>query len=453
MSKPNRKWPGDSSWRRPLTLTVVGVLKPENTADARLELQKGAEAFGLQKLTRLHFLRFVLVEAEQDHRGRHFPARLILSAVFDGGTESFVADWIAIAAKPLERLFAHCKDFPRQGGSESLGDWMFAHARAPETYHIGALRHEIADMRAESALHDALQTHADERQQSGAWDHGEPCRIHRELRNYVASRPDLVQGPRDPTPPRIYLWQYLDLLKRLAFLLVPSGLLAWLLVAAARESVGLLLLATILTLADLTLVWFLVIRIHEWLEPDVEVTPPPGHVAALVDQEDFGVRNQFTMLTPVRDSLFRRLNLRYTLWLSNGFSRHLWNRGKLAGVATIHFARFHRLDKGRRLLFMSDFDGGWDRYLFDFLGKGSFAVVPNWTNLHGCPKTRFLIWPTRGFGQRFLPFTRAYQRPTDLWHNALGHLTLHDIQRNSRIRKGLFAHLKEREAREWLALL
>lgn len=452
MSNRTRKWPAESRWRRPLTLTVLGELPPEKSAAARQALQTGAAPFGLEDLAQLHYLRIFVVDAEEGPRGQVFPPRLVLSAVFDGETEQFVRDWIALAGDRLAMLFAFCVDFPKRGGAQEVRDWLFHHAHRPETFHIGAVRHQVADIRAESALHDAIQTFADRQCEAGVWDHGNPCRIHQDIQKHVALRQDLPRAPRGSTPWRIHLLQLLDLLKIIATPLIPTALAAWLLVAPARQSPGWLLIFTLLILGGLSLLWFLTIRLYESLEPDVVVRPAPGHVAALVDREDFGSQNQFTMLTPVRDSRFRRLNLRLTLWLSNGFSRHLWNRGKLSGVATIHFARFHRLDNGRRLLFMSDFDGGWDRYLFDFLSLGSFAVVPNWTNLHGCPKTRFLIWPTRGFGQRFLPFTRANQRPTDLWYCAIGHLTLHDIQRNARVRAGLFDKLNETKVRAWLAL-
>ena len=152
--------------------------------------------------------------------------------------------------------------------------------------------------------------------------------------------------------------------------------------------------------------YLLLVRCYELIEGDLLVRPAEGRVAALVADEDFGIQNQFTLLAAVRNSRFRRLTIRIVLWLANAVSKHWYRRGKLVGIDTIHFARFNLIDNGRRMLFMSDFDGGWERYLFDFLGVGSLAVVPIWTNLHGCPKTRFLRFTTTGFAQRFLPFTQ-----------------------------------------------
>ena len=130
------------------------------------------------------------------------------------------------------------------------------------------------------------------------------------------------------------------------------------------------------------------VRFLELTEPDVVVRQDDAKVKALEEAEDLTPQNQFTMVAPVRDSAARRLLLRGTLFLSDEFSKHFSTSGRLVGVETIHFARIHQIDQGRRFLFMSDFDGGWNRYLFDFLTTGAFAVVPNWTNLLGCPKTQ-----------------------------------------------------------------
>ena len=105
------------------------------------------------------------------------------------------------------------------------------------------------------------------------------------------------------------------------------------------------------------------------------------------------------------------------------------------------------------MLFMSDYDGAWNRYLFDFTEVGSLAVVPIWSNLHGCPKARFLRFPTTGFAQRFLPFTRAFQQRTHLWYSAIKDLTVSEIKRNADIRAGLFRRGGKRTVENWLKLL
>jgi hypothetical protein len=195
------------------------------------------------------------------------------------------------------------------------------------------------------------------------------------------------------------------------------------------------------------------VRYLELTEPDVVIPQDNAAVARLTDFEDFIVQNQFTMVAPVRDSLARRLILKATLYLSDEFSKQFSTTGKLVGIDTIHYARIHQIDEGRRFLFMSDFDGGWDRYLFDFLTTGAFAVVPNWTNLRGCPKTKLLIWPTPGFSQRFLPFTRAQQIHTQVWHSAVADLSLDDVLNHAEIRNGLFANLTGSKAERWVRRL
>lgn len=441
-----------SRWIQPQTLTVFCGLPDAEVAPLRAELPLAAGELALERLECLHVLRLFVIEAADDLRGRRLPARLVLSAVFDGTAAAFLDRWIALAGPRLSALFARCTGSPAAGDDRALRDWLLQHAQRPQTYYIGTVGRRAAEIREGARLRAAIGAFIDAQQAAGIWTHGDPVRIREEIRAFVRTRPDLPQGPRPPKPWAARALQALDLARILVMALVLPAVLAWLCLPAARHSAGVFVLATGLIALGLVVGGFLVVRLYERLEPDVRVEPRPGEVARLVAMEDRGIQNQFTMLTPVRGSMFRRLNLRLILWLSDTFSRHYWNRGELVGIGTIHFARIHQIDGGRRMLFMSDFDGSWERYLFDFLDVGGLAVVPIWTNLHGCPKARFALWPPRGFAQRFLPFTRANQLPSDLWFSALDHLTVAEILRDARIRDGLFRPLGAAQTRRWLQL-
>ncbi len=220
---------------------------------------------------------------------------------------------------------------------------------------------------------------------------------------FVRQRPDLPQVPRPGRTLTSRCLQQADF-ARAALVVVAAPLGAAVGIAAVTRSGWRGLVAAfagasaVIAAAGATLV-----RVLELTEPDVVVPQDDALVRQLEDREDFCCQNQFTMVAAVRDSVARRQLLRMTLFLSDVFSKHLSRSGKLVGVDTIHFARIHQIDEGRRFLFMSDFDGGWNRYLFDFLTTGAFAVVPNWTNLLGCPKTKFLLRPGPGFASALRP--------------------------------------------------
>lgn len=396
------------SWRRPDTVTVFCAVAADRTAALRTRLSTVEPRLGLDRLPGVHFLRLFVVASDHDPGGRPLPARLILSLVFDGTAAATLTAWVGLAGDELVGIFAHCTGGPSEPAQ--VVPFLLARSVRPDTYHVGTPGSSVSEIRAERALAEALREFV--RGRFPAADPGvDPAQVRREALAFVRSRPDLAQRGRPARP-------ILDTVRQAADFAVTGAVVA---ASAGLAAPGVAL-----------------VRYLETTEPDVVVRQDDGAVAALEAVEDLDVQNQFTMVATVRDSEARRLLLRTTLFLSDGYSRFRANSGQLVGVETIHFARIHRFDGGRRFLFMSDFDGSWSRYLFDFLTTGSFAVVPNWTNLLGCPKTEYLLRPGPGFSQRFLPFTRARQVRTDVWYSAYPGLTVTDIGRHAEIRRGLF---------------
>lgn len=362
----------------------------------------------MRGLPGVHFLRLFVVEPEHDPGGRPRPARLILSLVFDGTATDTLTAWVGLAGDELVGILAHCTGGPP--APAHVVPFLLARSVRPDTYHVGTPGSTVSQIREERALAEAVREFVRCRFHD-AGPGVDPAQVRREALAFIRSRPDLPQQRR-PGPPIV------DGVRQLADFAVTGAVVA--------AGVGLAGPGAAL------------VRYLEATEPDVVVRQDDDAVARLEAVEDLDVQNQFTMVASVRDSEARRLLLRTTLFLSDGYSKFVANTGQLVGVETIHYARIHQFDGGRRFLFMSDFDGSWSRYLFDFLTTGSFAVVPNWANLLGCPKTEFLLRPGPGFSQRFLPFTRARQVRTDVWYSAYPGLTVTDIGRHAEIRRGLF---------------
>ena len=57
----------------------------------------------------------------------------------------------------------------------------------------------------------------------------------------------------------------------------------------------------------------------------------------------------------------------------------------MAGVTTIHFARWMMVDRGKRMLFQAQFDGSWENYMGDFADKVSWGLDAIWGNCVGYP--------------------------------------------------------------------
>ena len=126
----------------------------------------------------------------------------------------------------------------------------------------------------------------------------------------------------------------------------------------------------------------------------------------------------------------------------------------LIRVQTIHFARWVFIDGKTRVVFCSNYDGGHEAYMDDFINKVAWGLNLVFSNGLGWPKTDWLIKRGARREQSFKYYQRRHQLPTQVWYKAYPGLTLLDIRRNQRIREGLQqASVSDDEALEWLKLL
>src|SRR5690606_23390996 len=128
-----------------------------------------------------------------------------------------------------------------------------------------------------------------------------------------------------------------------------------------------------------------------------------------------------------------------TLWLVNNLARHVYTKGDLGtvrplglnGVDTIHFARWISLDGGRRVMFMSNYDGSFESYMDDFINKVAWGLNGVFTHGVGYPPTRFLVFGGARDEQAFKAYLRQRQLPTAVWYSAYPELTAVNIANNS----------------------
>ena len=111
------------------------------------------------------------------------------------------------------------------------------------------------------------------------------------------------------------------------------------------------------------------------------------------------------------------------------------------------------LPKSRQLVFFSNFDGSWERYLGDFIEQASVGLNAIWANTDGYPKTRNLVQGGAEDEERFKSFARNSMQRTRVWYSAYRNVTIRNLADNAKLREGLFAELSADELDEWLRLL
>jgi len=106
----------------------------------------------------------------------------------------------------------------------------------------------------------------------------------------------------------------------------------------------------------------------------------------ITDIEDVITQNQVTIISAIKPGWWTLFKLRVVLIGIHLVAKHFQNRGSLGGIATIHFARWVIIDKGRWLLFTSNYDGSWPSYIGDFVDKAAKGMDFIWTSAPRYPE-------------------------------------------------------------------
>ena len=409
------------------------LLDTMNKAPGMADPENALVPFGA--FERLHFARFVLLDdptlADIEAYGLQ-PSKAPLYFVFmgdcDGPASPLLADMAQRGAAGLRSLFAHCEGFDANG---DLLAWMLAHDAPVAANYVNWVGRSVLQIREESALQRALRARVVRRPlASGA-------EVQATRRSLIAFVDEEKQAGRlTLTPP-----------KR-----TPLGWhLAKLVNLVAVPLVGLLVLPLLIVL----LPWLIyLLRMRETSDPEICPRPQREALQALQDLEDHGVSNQYTALGTVKPGLFRRGLLSVLLVLVDYACRHVFTRGHLGRVQTIHFARWVFIDGKSRVAFASNYDGAHQAYMDDFINKVGWGLNLLFSNGIGWPRTRWLILGGARIEQRFKRFQRRHQLPTQVWYKAYPGLALVDLKRNQRIREGLErARMSDAQALAWLRLL
>lgn len=378
----------------------------------------------------LHVARFVILNDAtlvDRPKGDPFvdtaPLWLAFLGDCDGEADVLLKQFTTTAGAGLARIFEHCGFEP--GGD--LLDWMRAHSVAPAAQYINWVGRTVSRIREEAALRAKLQQYlaAD----GAALTDGPVAARDRLLASWRAQGPAL--GAEPPTP---FAWRLRKLINLVAVPLI-----------------GVLLLPLVIVIAPFFL---LILLRRESTDAVIAPRPEAAHVAALSGIEDKAATNPFSAFGNVKPGWFRLWTLVVIFQVLEYSLRHIYTRGRLSRVGTIHFARWAFLDGKKRLLFTSNYDGSLDSYMDDFINKVAFGLNLVFSNGIGYPRTHLLLSGGARQEMEFKNYLRRHQVPTDVWYKAYPDLTAADLARNSLVREGLErASMTDAEARQWLALI
>jgi hypothetical protein len=406
------------------------------------EINKDIEAnarIPFKKLSTIHFARFVIIDAIDSQSS----AWLAFSTNYDGDLEAHLNEMYSTAGDGFNAVYSHCEGYNPCNQSEFKKYLKSKMLPFPKAFYAGHRGLSVEAIHLQNKIRDAIEGFLNNSTQSN----NNPIHVRKNIvEHFKVHHADLLKQP-----PAISL--------KTAWQLIAISIL---IVVGIGFAIGTLLSWKILGMITLILlgaigVFYIALRIKEKSDDQIEVQPDASLVSRISDltkQEDFTTQNQLTHLVEIKPGWFRLMTLNFVLWAINLLAIYKYNKGKLGNIPTIHFARWVIIDKGKRLLFFSNFDGSWESYLGDFVDKAAVGLTGVWSNTKLFPTTKNLIQLGATDEERFKYWTRIHQIPTQVWYTAYKTLSVVNVLNNNAIHQGLFKeNMSAEECQDWLRKL
>lgn len=382
------------------------------------------------KLTKVHFASLVIVP---DAR---YGAYLVFENNIDGTVDAYIDQLCNEAPAALHTIYSMCAGYDAIGGFDRgrMRAYLRAHVVRPGASFVGNVGRDVGRILAEHDLRTGIEEHLDGLTAAGTLG-ATPAAVYAQVRAHVETAFPWALQPQG----RLSAGEMLK--RRLAV-----WMLAWL---------ALVMLPLLVPLAALFLI---ALRIHELRDRSVIPQPDPKQMAIVTAREDNILQNHFASIVDVKPGAFRPFTLRLVLFLANRAAA-LSVKGTLSNLNNIHFAHWVLIDGGRRMLFLTNYDGSWENYLDDFIDKASVGLTAIWSNtklpgpLLNFPTTWFLVNGGARDERNFKNIARESQLLTNVWYSAYRNITVPRADLNSTIRDGLATPPEGPAIGDWLQRL
>jgi hypothetical protein len=319
-------------------LTVIIDIKPtERESLCNLLTAIGNDINGnvhlrFPEIPTTHFARFVLIGGG-DKQDRDSQTKLYFSTNHDGDWQTQIDLIVDKAAHGLHTIFSKCKGYPNisplhSNFKEGFRNFIGAHIIKTNTFFSAYPGQAANEIKSYIKVRNALGIILDQPQLEPLFD--------------ALSHLPLPQ-PKRSKPIRKITFNFIQPI--LQFLLTPQ--------ISNKPATG--VSREVNTRPDMT----------DWL---------------------YTVQNEMTIISAIKPGILPLIRLKIVLWAINFLSKHLLTDGTLAGISTIHFARWAIIDNGKNLLFESNYDGNWEQYIGDFVDKANFGMDSIWGNCKGFPE-------------------------------------------------------------------
>jgi hypothetical protein len=417
-------------------LIILSPVKKERmeTLDKRLSvirenLCKGTET-EFKKVSTLHYGRWVILSREsfRDEPAVPVGIRLIFSTNFDGDKENHLTELVTVLTKYIDDIYECCEGYPElaERTTESRKNYLKKYCIKTSAFFNGAPGRSVQQIHQEESLRQDIWKYIKDKK----WNEkATAVEIHNDIKSEINKRPEFewskqkaeVQGM---TLPAILLLAAYGILLLILFFsgIIPLWLLYIYFFHERRDKNG------TLTLSQLS----------------------DSKVNELKKVEDLFPQNQFTQVAVLKPGIARNINFRIWMLRTSVLASRVFYKGLLLNIPTIHFARWVLFDNNKHVLFFSNFDGNWQQYLGDFIDQSGWGLTGIFSNTVNFPKTRFMITGGAYDEERFLGWSRSTQVFTQVWYCPYPHLSIKNVNNNTKIRNELWMDLNEEKAKMFL---
>jgi len=420
------------------------------------DFEQHPDRLPFERSTTTHFATVTIVPA-QKYGDEVLPATLLFATSFCGPAREHVSELVRLMRTELCHLFENCEGFE----AADLEEFILAN-RHGDTFYSGMQYLSPEDVVRHQELRTEIETFIDHQQGLGGLPDN-AVGVRHLIQSHIRTQPRFAWAQQSFTPaPGSWMalhWRTLILgaivVPFLAVLVVSS--IGWLVhPSAAIDTVAAGSWITTIFVAACALGLLRAIRQAEKEQTFVAGRQPDADVRALAATQNRPVINEMTIAGPVKEGWLRPIFLRMALW---GVARLAEGIPRVYGpivIPTVATARWIAADKGRRLIFISNYTNAAEGYVRDFIDTeaGAKNINLSFGFGRGYPKTRWImkegaITDPNAFGY----VVTANQRRTAFWYGRYNDISIDNITINRKIREGLFGPKNESEAQTWLHLL
>jgi hypothetical protein len=391
----------------------------------------------------IHFARLVLLE---EPSAAQYGSSLVFESNFDTALADPEAARVAhlellcdTILQPLLGVFRYCTGFASDFTGDQLAEALESCLLESTACYQGHTERDLRRIKLEQHLREVLLSYFERAPKAAPRELYSAVREHVRLKS--ATDPGLaglnIDGPAPPSPNAAVRSERLS-----------AGLAVWFQNISGK------------------LFFYILSQIHHlwrWARKDPEFDQLARQEAwtdadrlrflDVAASEDHGLQNALTHVVALKNPDRLRVLRAAHGYIDLMAKKQFDDIGQLGGIPTIHFAKWLLIDQGTRLLFLSNYDSSWESYLGDFVDRAAIGLNLAWTWTDLYPTTWFFNWGGANDEERFKAWSRAHQRPTQVFYAAYPELGIAALNNNTWIRCGLHHPPCAMDLRSWFRRL